>query len=143
MGNITFEGFVQERRGKMLRVSEEYRKRDQAGNWSNDGYGDFTVWLKDENDQPEVQAGAVVLVSGTLKASKVEKDGRTFTNLNVGFAKVGVTRLTNKYQGAPQGAVQGGYAPQTGDWSSAPISSPQTGAQGWTASDGPDSEVPF
>lgn len=105
MGSYTFEGYVQERRGKMLRVSEEYRQKDASGNWGTAGYGDFTVWLKDDNAQPEVQAGAVVLVSGDLRVSRSEKDGRHFTNLNVSFARVGVTRTTSKYQGAPAPAA--------------------------------------
>lgn len=100
MAQITFEGYVQERSGRMLRVSEEYRRKDQAGNWGNDGYGDFTVWLRDDDAQPEVQAGAIVLVSGDLRVKKSEKDGRVFTNLNVSFAKVGIVRTTQKYQGA-------------------------------------------
>ena len=137
MAQISFEGYVQERRGKMLRVSEEYRKKDQAGNWGNDGYGDFTVWLRDEDSQPEIQAGAIVLVSGDLRVKKSEKDGKTYTNLNVSFAKVGVTRLTPKYQGAAQQAVGAPNASSAGDWGSTPAATPQTGAQGWGA------EAPF
>ena len=127
MAQVTFEGYVQERSGRMLRVSEEYRRKDQAGNWGNDGYGDFTVWLRDDDQQPEVQAGAIVLVSGDLRVKKSEKDGRVFTNLNVSFAKVGIVRTTQKYQGA-QPVAQ----PQAGSWSAA--------APG---SFGDDTSVPF
>ena len=137
MAQITFEGFVQERNGKMLRVSEEYRRKDQAGNWGNDGYGDFTVWLRDDDQQPEVQAGAVVLVSGDLRVKKSEKDGRVFTNLYVSFAKVGIVRLTNKYQATAQLASQAVSTPQAGDESWATVSPPQTGTQGF------DGSIPF
>lgn len=127
MAQITFEGYVQERNGRMLRVSEEYRRKDQAGNWGNDGYGDFTVWLRDDDQQPEVQAGAIVLVSGDLRVKKSEKDGRVFTNLNVSFAKVGIVRTTQKYQGAQ------------------PVA--QAAADSWSAaapgSFGDDTSVPF
>jgi len=135
MAQISFEGYVQERNGKMLRVSEEYRQKDQAGQWQSAGYGDFTVWLRDEDASPEVQAGAVVLVVGDLRVRKAEKDGKTFTNLNVSFARVGVTRLTNKYQG---GAQQAQGAPNTGGTGS--YAAPATnGAQagGW------DEQAPF
>lgn len=114
MASIVVEGYVQERRGKMLRISEEYRQKDQAGNWGTAGYGDFTVWLKDDDAQTEVQAGAVVIVSGDLRVSKQEKDGRTFTNLNISFAKVGVTRTTSKYQGGDRSQGRAGQ-PNAGD----------------------------
>lgn len=113
MANISFEGYVQERRGKMLRVSEEYRTKDESGQWGNAGYGDFTVWLKDEDAQPEVQAGAIVLVSGQLKVKKSEKNGTTYTNLDVNFAKVGITRTTPKYGGQ---AFGGSQEPSNSDW---------------------------
>lgn len=138
MANITFEGYVQERNGKMLRVSEEYRQKDQAGQWQNAGYGDFTVWLRDEDQYPEVQAGAVVLVSGDLRVKKAEKDGRTFTNLNVSFVKVGVARLTGKYQGAAPQAQGAPSAAPAGDWAAAPVPGAQAGAQG-----GWDETTPF
>ena len=138
MANITFEGYVQERNGKMLRVSEEYRQKDQSGQWQNAGYGDFTVWLRDEDQYLEVQAGAVVLVSGDLRVKKAEKDGRTFTNLNVSFAKVGITRLTNKYQGAAPQTQGAPNAAPAGDWATAPVPGAQAGAQG-----GWDETTPF
>lgn len=143
MANITFEGYVQERNGKMLRVSEEYRKKDQAGNWGNDGYGDFTVWLRDEDSSPEVQAGAIVLVSGDLRVRKAEKDGRTFTNLNISFAKVGVTRLTNKYQGAAQQAQGAPNTGGTGNYATAPAASPQAGADAWNTPGAFSDDTPF
>lgn len=141
MAQISFEGFVQDRRGKMLRVSEEYRKRDDQGNWSNDGYGDFTVWLKDDDASPEVQAGAVVLVAGDLRVKKVEKDGKTYTNLTVSFAKVGITRLTNKYQGAVQQAQGAPNTVGTGSYAAPGVNGAQTGAQdAWATT---QDETPF
>ena len=144
MSKITVEGYVNERRGRMVRVSEEYRRKDQAGNWSNDGYGDFTVWLREDDQQPEIREGAVVLVTGDLKVTKVEKDGRTYTNLNIGFARVGLVRTTQKYvsgAGGGQGAPNGSNA---GDWSPAPIPSPQAGAQAPDAwSQGGPADTPF
>lgn len=137
MAQITMEGYVQERNGKMLRVSEEYRQKDQAGQWQNAGYGDFTVWLRDEDQYPEVQAGAVVLVSGDLRVKKAEKDGRTFTNLNVSFVKVGVVRLTGKYQGAAQQAQGAPSAAPAGDWAAAPVPGVQTGGRDFS------DDVPF
>lgn len=119
MGAYTFEGYVHERRGKMVRVSEEYRQKDASGNWGTAGYGDFTVWLKDDEAQPEIQAGAVVLVSGDLRVSKQEKDGRTFTNLNISFAKVGVTRTTSKYQGATVASAP--VQPAADSWDASPF----------------------
>lgn len=137
MASIVVEGYVQERRGKMLRLSEEYRQKDASGNWGNAGYGDFTVWLKDDDAQPEIQAGAIVLVSGDLRVSKQEKDGRAFTNLNISFAKVGVTRTTSKYQGGSQGRAG---QPQTPSTPNEPWSTPG-GAQ--NASWDTESQVPF
>ena len=113
MAKITLEGYVNERKGKMLRVSEEYRVKDESGQWGNAGYGDFTVWLKDEDAQPEVQAGAIVLVSGQLKVKKTEKNGTTYTNLDVNFAKVGITRTTPKYAGQ---ASSDEYQPSNSGW---------------------------
>lgn len=137
MASIVVEGYVQERRGKMLRLSEEYRQKDASGNWGNAGYGDFTVWLKDDDAHPEIQAGAVVLVSGDLRVSKQEKDGRTFTNLNVSFAKVGITRTTSKYQGGAQGRAGASNTGGTGDW----VTASTTGAE--NASWPTDSDTPF
>lgn len=135
MAEIVFQGYVQERRGKMLRVSEEYRTKDETGQWCNAGYGDYSVWLRADDVQPEVQAGAVVLVSGDLRVSRVERDGKTFTNLNVSFAKVGIVRTTRNYAGAaqePAGRTQtDSWSPSEGRGGFGPGEATQQ-AQGWS-----------
>lgn len=98
MANISVEGFVNERRGKMLRISEEYRKRNDAGEWESNGYGAFTVWLRKEDQQPELQKGAVVNVTGRLMVTTSEKNGVKYTNLNINADSVGIVRKTSKYE---------------------------------------------
>lgn len=139
MATISFEAYVHERRGKMLRVSEEYRAKDETGQWGHAGYGDFTVWLRDDDVQPEVQAGAVVLITGDLRVKKVEKEGRTYTNLNVSFAKVGIVKTTKHYAGSPQQPAGG---TQTSSWSPSGFGPGEAtqqaqGQADWSASSGP------
>ncbi|MDJ1370654.1 hypothetical protein [Gulosibacter molinativorax] len=136
MANITFEGYVQERRGKLIRVSEEYRVKDESGQWANAGYGDYSVWLRDDDSQPEIQPGAVVLVSGDLRVKKSEKDGKVYTNLNVSFAKVGITRTTQKYLGQAFGDAP---QPDNSQWATQvpPRQSNPSSGQQW------DEQVPF
>lgn len=120
MADITLSAYVQERDGKRLRVSEKYQRKTQNGDWETTGYGDFTAWLRDDQASPEVQAGAVVLISGRLSVDKREKDGKTYTNLNVNVNRIGVERLTAKYAGAAQQSVRDtgwGQAQQPQQWS--------------------------
>lgn len=118
MAEITFDGYVQERDGKRLRVSEEHRRKNQNGEWVNAGYTDYTVWLRREDQQPEVQKGAIVLVQGRFQTGKHESKGREFLNLNVNASSVGVVRLTPKYEGAQsaQPVRDTGWGDQSQAW---------------------------
>lgn len=95
MAEISFEAYVQDRDGKRLRVSEQYRKKNQdTDQWETTGYGDYTVWLRSEDAAPEIGKGSVVLVQGRLQITKTEKSGTTYTNLNVNASAIGLVRQT-------------------------------------------------
>lgn len=110
MAKISFEAYVNERNGKRLNVSEEYRRKN-GEQWETTGHGRYTVWLKDDQAQPEIQAGTVILVDGTQQVTYSEKDGVKYTNVNVSFAKVGVIRQTKS-----GGGQQRQSAPASEPW---------------------------
>lgn len=116
MAQITVEGYVNERRGKMLRISEQYRRKNEQGEWETTGYGNFTVWLRKEDQQPEIDAGVVVVASGRLVVSTTEKNGTVYTNLNVNADSVGMVRTTGKYRGSGQGGAGRPQTASAGDW---------------------------
>jgi len=133
MSEITGEFYVLERQGKRVNVSEEYSRRTESGEWEKTGRGYLTLWLRNDDAHPEVDEGAVVLASGRLRIDKVEKQGKTYTNVNVSVNHIGVVRLTSKYVGRGFGGGQGGsndgWAADTSSNNSGPSGGQQATAE--------------
>ena len=106
MATITVQGYVQEREGKRVRVSESYSRKNEQGDYETTGYADYTVWLRDEDAMPQIGKGVVILVHGKLVVQEREvqaDDGSTrkFKNLNINAYDVGVVRDTRNTQAQP------------------------------------------
>lgn len=134
MADITIEGYVQERAGRRMRVTETHRRKNRdTGEWEDAGRTNYTCWLRKDDQQPEIQAGAVVLVSGAFSTKESEWKGERRLDLNVNVNSAGVVRLTSKYAGAqPAQPVR-----DTG-WGQA-----QQPAQQWSGPGYDDSTPPF
>ena len=103
------------------------------------------MWLRKEDQQPEIDAGVVVVASGRLVVSTTEKSGTVYTNLNVNADSVGMVRTTGKYRGSGQDGAGRAQTASAGDWATPGPFDAQAQAQHVQGATwgGPDVESPF
>src|SRR5699024_2692721 len=118
MADITFTGNVGNSElkftssGKALlsfSVAESHRKRDEAGQWADDGAPTWwrcTAWERQAEALAEqVTKGARVIVTGQVRSRQYEHDGQTKTSYDVTARQVGIIPKAQG-QGQPQGVPE-------------------------------------
>lgn len=143
MAKIELEGFVNEHVGNpvfVLKVAENHRKKDESGNFVNDGKTFFQVKAGYESgiDLAQFPKDSRVRVFGKQRTKSREYNGKTYYDLVVAADRIEVLDNAQQAQGGSTGGFGGGN-------SSSPGNSGQGGAGEW-ANPGAtfdDTEAPF
>lgn len=95
MAITSFEGFVNKQVGSpvfVLKVAESHRKKDESGEWVNDGKTFFDVKAGYESgiDLAQFGEGARIKVSGRQKTVSREHNGTTYYTLTVAAGRIEV-----------------------------------------------------
>lgn len=121
MAKVEFEGFVNGTAGNpvfVLKVAETHRKKNQAGEWENDGktFYDVKAGYESGIDLAQFGEGVRVKVSGKQKTVSREHNGKKFYTLTVAADRIEAVES--------RGGGSGG-----GSWAPAP-QQPQGGFRG-------------
>ena len=124
MAKIEFEGFVNEQVGNpvfVLKVSENHRKKDDGGNFVNDGKTFFQVKAGYESgiDLAQFPVDSRIRVIGKQRTKSREHNGKTYYDLVVAADSIE----------AAQAAQCGSNAGSQPQWASAPPAQ-ENGSQG-------------
>lgn len=116
MAKIEFEGFVNEHVGNpvfVLKVAENHRKKDESGNFVNDGKTFFQVKAGYESgiDLAQFPKDCRVRVFGKQRTKSREYNGKTYYDLVVAADRIEVLENSQQGQGGPNGAFAGGNSP--------------------------------
>lgn len=127
MAKIEFEGFVNEHVGSpvfVLKVAENHRKKDEAGNFVNDGKTFFQVKAGYESgiDLTQFPRDCRVRVFGKQRTKSREYNGKTYYDLVVSADRIEVIE-------GVQAAQQGQGAPAQSGWHN-PTPAQSSGATG-------------
>lgn len=131
MAKIEFEGFVNEAVGNpvfVLKVSENHRKKDDGGNFVNDGKTFFQVKAGYESgiDLAQFPVDSRIRVIGKQRTKSREHNGKTYYDLVVAADRIEVAQ-------AAQGGSNAGSQPQWANTPAGNSGAPQGGFGDWDA----------
>lgn len=120
MAKIEFEGFVNGHVGSpvfVLKVSENHRKKDESGNFVNDGKTFFQVKAGYESgiDLAQFPVDSRVRVTGKQRTTSREYNGKTYYDLVVAADRIEPAQSAQQPQG---GVQQPAGAPNNSPWGS-------------------------
>lgn len=141
MAKVEFEGFVNGTAGSpvfVLKVAETHRKKNQAGEWENDGktFYDVKAGYESGINLDQFPEGARVKVSGRQKTVTREHNGKKYYTLTVAADRIEVVE-------ARGGGSGGGYQAPPTQQSQQSWGAPQSGAQNAGFGGGFENESPF
>lgn len=125
MATISFEGFVNGHVGSpvfVLKVSENHRKKDESGNFVNDGKTFFQVKAGYESgiDLAQFPVDSRVRVTGRQRTTSREYNGKTYYDLVVAADRIEPAQSAQQPQGEAQ---QPAGAPNNSPWGDSPTES--------------------
>lgn len=126
MATVSFTGFVNKQVGNpafVLKVTESHRKKDESGEWVNNGRTFFDVKAGYESgiDVGQFPVDAQVKVTGRQKTVSREWEGKTYYDLEVAAESIAVVEPGGGYSApTPQSGTPGQgsnpNAPQGDGW---------------------------